>query len=324
MTYWLSIISPIYNGESYLRTALDSILLQQDHNIECIAVDGGSTDSTLAILEGYQNKLPLNILQRNKSSNWVESSNDALSRANGEYVCFLHQDDLWLKDRLTVMRHLIEQCPQAVLFVHPSYFLDTNGNIVGTWNCPLPRFPAILKPELMIGRLLTQNFISILGTMFRRDIAINVGGLDESLWYTADWDFWLKISARGDTIYYPKPLSGFRIHTGSQTMVRSSYLEDFRDQLERVEQKHFYLWDADEVKKNRVRKVAEFSITVNSALAGFSHGVKPKFLEIFTTFILLGPAGWYRYLRDSRIYERVSARLKARLAQHPKYDHDNR
>ena len=319
---WLSVISPIYNGERYLRTALDSILLQQDHNIECIAVDGESTDATSAILHDYQNKLPLKILNRNRETNWVTKTNYALSHASGEYACFLHHDDLWFKDRLKIMRHLTEQFPQAVLFIHPSTFLDVNGNHVGLWSCPLPSSPTFIKPELMIERLLIQNFISILGPVFRRDTAIHVGGLDETLWYTADWDFWLKISACGDTVYYPKPLSGFRIHSSSQTMVRSSYLEDFHSQLERVEQKHLSLCDTTEDKKNHVRKAAEFSIILNSALAGASHGVKPKLLRIFITFFLLGPSGWHRYFRDSRIYERVSTRLRARLIQYTRQKRD--
>ncbi len=318
MRPWLSVISPIYNGEAYLSSALDSILMQQDNSIECIAVDGESTNSTLSILQEYQSKLPLKILNRNRETNWVSKTNYALSHASGEYICFLHHDDLWFKDRLRIMRHLTEQFPQAILIIHPSTFLDVNGNHVGLWSCPLPSSPTIIKPELMIERLLIQNFISILGPVFRRDTAINVGGLDKSLWYTADWDFWLKISAFGDTVYYPEPLSGFRIHPSSQTMIRSSYLEDFHGQLERVEQKHLSLWGASRDKKNSVRKAAEFSIKVNSSLAGASHGIRPNLLELFIAFFLLGPLGWHRYLRDSRIYQRVSARLKTRLTKRAK------
>ena len=57
--------------------------------------------------------------------------------------------------------------------------------------------------------------------MFSRAAAIEVGGLDPDLWYTADWDFWLKLAAAGPTAYLPRPLAGFRIHAQSQTAVRS-------------------------------------------------------------------------------------------------------
>ena len=309
---WLSVISPIYNGASYLPSALDSILLQEDHDIECIAVDGESTDSTLAILKSYQDRLPLRILQRERSSNWVMKTNYALSFARGEYVCFLHHDDLWFKERLKTMRHLTEQCPEAVLLVHPSNFLDNKGNNLGTWNCPLPAFPTRIKPDLMIEKLLVQNFISILGPVLKREAALEVGGLDESLWYTADWDFWLKVASCGDSLYYPKPLSGFRVHPSSQTVVRSSG-GDFRTQLETVATKHFAQWQTSTVTKERLRKAIDFSVEVNIALARASHGQKMNLWALFLAFILLGPSGWYRYLRDSRIWERVLARLRAQI-----------
>jgi len=311
---WLSILMPIYNGEAFLTYALDSIILQRDDNIECIVIDGESTDATPAILKSYQEKLPIKILQRERSTNWVTKTNFALSCARGEYVCFLHHDDLWLKDRLKTMKQLVDQFPKAVLLLHPSYFLDNNGNNLGLWTCPLRPTPEIINPNLMIERLLTQNFISILGPIFKRKAALSSGGLDESLWYTADWDFWLKIAACGDTIYYPRPLSGFRIHSSSQTIVRSSYAEDFRDQLERVLKKYFVLWEAREQLKQRVYKVAAFSIDVNVTLASATHGQKAKFAGILFSFLLLGPSGWYRYFRDSRIWERVQARLKAQLS----------
>ena len=50
---WLSVIMPTYNGAAYLSAALDSVLAQQDERIELIAIDDGSTDATVSILESY-------------------------------------------------------------------------------------------------------------------------------------------------------------------------------------------------------------------------------------------------------------------------------
>ncbi len=311
---WLSVISPIYNGEKYLSYALDSIIIQEDRDIECIVVNGESTDGTLSILHAYQDRLPLKILQRERKDNWVTKTNYALSLARGEYICFLHHDDFWLKDRLKTMRRLTEQFPDVVLFIHPSNFIDYRGNNLGLWSCPLPAYPKNITPKLLLERLLIQNFISILGPVFKREAALKVGGLDESLWYTADWDFWLKIAACGNSLYYPKALSGFRIHTSSQTMVRSSHQRDFQEQLESVANKHLALWKAPVHLKQSVRKIAVFSIEINVSLAGIIHGTKPHLFEIIISFLSLGPLGWHRYLRDSRIWERVSARLKTRLS----------
>lgn len=304
---------PIYNGEAYLASALDSIVAQEDQNIECIAIDGDSTDNTLSILRSYQDKLPLKILQRERSSNWVMKTNQALSLAEGEYVCFLHHDDCWLDGRLRTIKQLAGQFPEVGMFLHPTYFLDQRGNRLGLWKCPLPASPEIIKPEFMIERLLVQNFISIVAPVFKHASRLKGGGMDENLWYTADWDFWLSLAFCNDILYFPKPLAGFRIHPTSQTISQSSQIRDFRDQLDIVTDKYYALWDAPPPLKKKLRKVTEFSNQVNTSLAQTVHGKSNNLMALFKTFILLGPSGWHRYLRDSRILERVPARMKIGL-----------
>ena len=313
MKPWLSILIPTYNGEDYLPSALDSIIAQGDRSIECIVVDDGSTDSTLAILESYANRLPIRVFQR-KRGNWVTNTNYALSVACADYVCFLHQDDLWLGDRLKKMKGLIEQYPQANLYLHASVFIDTQGKRLGVWQCPYAT-DAVIDAQTAIEKLLIQNFIAIPAPIFRREAALRLGGMDEQLWYTADWDFWLKLAALG-TVYLPEPLAAFRVHANSQTMLRSASLPQFQEQLHTVLEKHLNGWEASENVKQKTRQVAFFSTDVNTTLAAIIHGKKVNSLKLLSDFLSLGPDGWHQYLRDSRIRERVLARLKAKLQAH--------
>ncbi|AFZ34989.1 glycosyl transferase family 2 [Stanieria cyanosphaera PCC 7437] len=310
---WLSVIIPTYNGADYLAAALDSIVMQQESGIECIVVDDGSTDTTLEILDSYQDQLPLQIIKRNRIGNWVTNTNYGLSLAQGEYVCFLHQDDLWFQDRLKNIKEVIASYPQANLYLHSSLFIDTQGKPLGTWRCPLPSYPTVIKAELMMERLLVQNFIAIPAPVFSRKVALDVGGLNEELWYTADWDFWLKIAASGETIYYPQPLAAFRVHPNSQTVRRSSSLSEFHQQMRSVFEQHLTKWETNINNKLKIRRVALFSTEVNTALAAMVHGEKTNLCKLGGEFVSLTPRGWYRYFRDSRILERVFARLKARL-----------
>lgn len=310
---WLSVLIPTYNGANFLSTALDSIIIQEFSNIECIAIDDGSTDSTLSILRAYQDQLPIQIIQRERGNNWVANTNHALSVAQGEYICLLHQDDLWFAERLNTLKWLTESAPQAVLFLHPSHYVDLRGNCLGMWRCPLPSFPRTSKPDTMIEKLLIQNFIAIPAPVFKKEIAIRVGGMDEKAWYAADWDLWLKISSLGDTVYYPKALSGFRIHPSSQTVIRSSYLQDFRNQLETVADRHLTRWNVPNSRKKRVSKIARFSIDMNAALAGSLHGNDIGVVKLIMDFISLSPFGWHDYVVNSRVWERVIARLRANL-----------
>lgn len=305
---WLSVLIPTYNGELYLPFALKSIADQEDENIECIVVDGGSTDGTLSVIAAYQNRLNLILYQR-EQKNWVANTNYALERARGQFVCFLHQDDVWLAGRLALIKSMIAEFPDVNFFLHAAIFLDDRGNFRGFWRCPLPHRPTIIPPDLFVERLLVQNFIAISAPVFRRDLALALGGMDETLWYTADWDFWLKLAAAGPAIYDPKPLSGFRIHPSSQTIQRSVLLNEFREQLETVFCRHFSLWEAEPTRKRRVRRAALFSIQTNTVLAGIIHRKPVNIFGLLIQFLLLGPDGWSRYMTYSRIWERVSARL---------------
>jgi hypothetical protein len=223
----------------------------------------------------------------------------------------LHQDDCWLPGRLTVLKELLGSRPHPVWLCHASWFIDGNGRRLGEWRCPLPVRPDPLPGDLLRRRLLVQNFIAIGAVIFRRETALAVGGMDERLSYAADWDFWLKLAAAGDAIYWPEPLSCFRIHDASQTTAISRDCREFERQLNAVLERHLEPWLAQHPADQGVARAARFSVKTNTALAAFSQGTRPNFLSLARQGLALGPCGWHRYLRDSRIIERTVSRLRA-------------
>jgi glycosyltransferase involved in cell wall biosynthesis len=311
---WLSVIIPTYNGQHVLPAALSGIEAQAERDFEVIVIDDDSTDGTKDILKAFseRTKLPLTIVDHGHTGNWVANSNHGLSLARGDWACFLHQDDGWAPDRLATLKNHIDGHPQAGFFLHPSWYVDRRGRRLGLWSCPLPATE--VTSETMCERLLVQNFISMPAPLFRRSVALKVGGLDASLWYTADWDFWLKLARQGNVVYIASPLSFFGLHSESQTIRRSTDLIEFQDQLTRVFERHFKEWKFSPSRGQALRKLGEFSIAFNSALAGWLKGIKPDYLLLFRQFLSMGPRGWHYYLRDSRIFERVMARLRAGMA----------
>jgi len=83
--------------------------------------------------------------------------------------------------------------------------------------------------------------------------------------------------------------------------------DDLRLQLETVLRRHL---PAAAGGDRRLASVAEFSVELNLALAGGLHRRAAPWARLSTSFLALGPSGWKRYLRDSRIAERVGARLR--------------
>ncbi len=313
-TPWLSVLMPTYNGAPFLTAALDSIASQVVGGIECIAVDDGSRDSTVAILERYQDRIPLTIKVQPRTGNWVMNTNRALALARGEYACFLHQDDIWRPGRLVALRRLIDQNPGVDLILGSADFIDAKGKALGPWRCPLRSGPPFLDPSEVTKKLLVQNFVPIPAPIFKSAEARKYGGMDENLWYTADWDFWLKLASGVSALYYAPPLVGFRVHPHSQTMLRSSDPNEFRAQHRLVIERHLSRFPFPDQERARIRRISQFSIEVNTALAKTlregTNGLSRLFLPLFS----LGPAGVLTYLRNSRILERGLARIRAGLA----------
>ncbi len=103
----VSIIIPFYNGASFLRDCLDSVLAQTMTDWEAILVNDGSKDESQSIAESYVSKDPrFKLLVFEKNKGLSAARNGGLSKATGEFIAFLDSDDWWKNDFLE--RHIAE------------------------------------------------------------------------------------------------------------------------------------------------------------------------------------------------------------------------
>lgn len=300
-------VMPTYNGERFIAAALESVREQHDEAIELVIVDDGSTDHTLDIVRDFAGVIPIRLITPGRLGNWVAVSNLGLREAVGDWACFLHQDDLWLPGRLARLRTEMESA-KGVLIIHDAMYVGPDGQELGPWTCPFSE--GVVAPNLFIERLLVQNFIAIPSPVFRRSAVIDSGGLDESLWFSADWDLWLRLGAMRPVRFIAEPLSAFRIHPASQTAARKVLPNEWEQQLTTVLARHLRSWPVTGRLRTSVERVAMASIAVNSALSAGSRGEPVKPAAVLCRLLTFGPSGWHRYLRDSRIVQRVKSRLK--------------
>jgi GT2 family glycosyltransferase len=309
MNPFLSVVMPAYNGQQFIAAALESVRGQYDESIELVIVDDGSEDRTLDIVSDFAKVLPIRLIAPGRIGNWVALSNLGLREARGDWACFLHQDDLWLPGRIARLRGQMEGS-ECALVLHNSMFVSPEGRNLGPWTCPLPE--GDVPSDRFIEHLLIQNFIAIPSPVFRRTVAIDTGGLDEALWFSADWDLWLRLGALGPVHFIAETLSAFRIHPASQTAARELLPNEWEQQLTTVLARHLQDWPVRGERRASVERAARASITVNAALSAASRGESARPLAVLLKLLPLSPTQWHRYLRDSRIIERVGSRLKAR------------
>lgn len=309
---WLSVIMPVFNGAEYIGEALESVRREGTEGVEIVAADDGSTDGTLDVLQGYASLLPLRIVHRGGDGSWAAGANKAMAVAEGRFASILCHDDLWFPGRLSLLRRWATRSPAAHLFIHPALFVGPHGERLGHWSCPFPAREALLASELVLERLLVQNFIASPAPMFDRAAALESGGFDPDLWFTGDWDLWLRLAAKGPVGFSPEPLAGFRIHASSLTVSRRRTTDELRLSMTSVLGRHLAALRASGERRRRIEKVASFSIELNVALAEAARERRWPPLRTAAALLRLGPAGVWRYFRDSRIVERISARLRLR------------
>jgi hypothetical protein len=314
---FLTLIIPVHCGERWIGATLDSIAAESAEDLEVIVVDGSPdapdgtpNEASADIVRTYADRLALDLVRRPDLDNLRTKVNFAVERARSSHVCLICQDDLWLPGRLDSVRRWITSAPDAALHAAPVQIVDQDARPLGVLRCPLPTDVPSPK-ELLVERLLVQNFICAPAVVFRRDHWLAAGGLEVDLWYTGDWDLWFKLADLGAVHYHPEVTAAFRIHGGSLTVTGSRDLADFERQMRVVLDRH--LDRLAPALSAPVARAANASIRINVALAAASDGSLAAFGKALTELIALGPRGIHRYLRDSRLFERAFPRLRARL-----------
>ena len=306
---WLTVVMPTHCGEPWLDASLSSLVAEASTGIEVLVIDSSPTSTTLDIARRYSHRLQLRVFERPDLLTWTSKTNFGVRIAGSSHVCWLHQDDLWFPGRASAVRDWIESAPDISLHLAPSAIIDRSGRSLGVWRCPLPT-SGELCPTVVTERLLVQNFIAAPAPVFRKAAWLACGGLDDALWYTADWDIWLKLSASSSVQYHDSVTTGFRIHGGSQTMSGRRDIAEFARQMQIVFDRHVALACA---RSKDVERAGRASIAVNTALASAFAGRFDGLSRAVVEVLRLGLIGMHRYLRDSRIMDRTLPRIRAKL-----------
>lgn len=306
---WLTVIIPSHRGEEWITSALNSLASEGAEGVEILVIDSSPTSHAVAMAHGFSGRLRLRVFERPDLSSWHTKTNFGVAACESTHICWLGVDDIWFPGRAAAVRSWIEAAPEAPLHLGPGAIIDKMGRILGVWHCPLPA-NSKLAASFVIERLLVQNFIAAPAPVFRKDAWLRCGGLDENLWYTADWDMWLKLAALGPVYYHDSVTIGFRIHGGSLTISGSRDVADFADQMLTVLKRHLPILGDSKI----IERTARASISVNCALAAVSAGEFRGLTRAALQILRLGPTGIHRYVRDSRIMERLLPRIRAKLS----------
>lgn len=220
----ISVITPSFNQGQFIKETIDSILNSEYDNIEYIVMDGGSTDNTIEILKSYGDKI---IWKSEKDKGQTDAINKGLKIATGNIICFLNSDDYYMSDTISYVMKYFAQNPDVYWLSGDYKIVDESGNeiqgFVKSYKNFLKKLP--LKPTLKV-----VNYIIQPSTFWRREVFESVGEFDESLNYTMDYDYWLRIIDKYSLHLTDKQLCSFRIHSLSKGGF--DYKNQFKEELQ--------------------------------------------------------------------------------------------
>ncbi|MBN1886764.1 MAG: glycosyltransferase [Thermoflexales bacterium] len=186
----VSVLMSVYNGERYLREAVESILGQTLANFEFIIIDDGSTDDTWNILAEYAFRDRRVVLIRNEGNiGLTHSLNKGLQLARGEYVARLDADDVSLPERLDRQVHYLDLHPHVGVLGTWLSRIDASGNVIDT--LALPTVSGVLKWSLHFDNCFPHSSV-----VLRRALLDQVGAYSSDVAYAQDYELWSRMSTR--------------------------------------------------------------------------------------------------------------------------------
>jgi len=231
----ISIILRSYNRKQYVGRAIESVLSQDFQDFELLIVDDGSTQETLDVLKVYAKKDSRVRLLKQEHAGLTVALNRGVGEARGKYIAILDDDDFWCNPRKTKMQiAFLEEHPEYMVVGGGVKRIDGEGREIGEYMLP--------KEDEEIRRVILQyNPIANISAVFRKQDWEKIGGYNESLNFSEDWDLWMRLGKIGKlhniqeylAVYqrdvYSKPQRELRRIALNNLMLRKEYKKAFPD-----------------------------------------------------------------------------------------------
>jgi glycosyltransferase involved in cell wall biosynthesis len=205
VTRAISVVIPAYNHARYLAQAIASALGQTRPAAEVIVVDDGSTDDTPRVLEPFRDAVRT-VRQPNRGVSAARNAGAAL--AQGDLFAFLDADDVWLPGKLAAQAECFAAAPETGLVHCAVEEIDAEGRVVRTRTDGMDG--RVAEEMLLFRRAVILGGGS--GAVVTRARFEEVGGFDESLATSADWDLHHRIARRAPVGFVPQVLLRYRVH----------------------------------------------------------------------------------------------------------------
>jgi hypothetical protein len=204
----------VFNGERFLREAVESILAQGFRDFDFIVIDDGSTDGSASLLDSYQ-KLDARLrVYHDAHAGLIRSLNRGSKLVRGKYLARMDADDVAKPDRLARQVDVMESHPQLAALGGAVEWIDAQGRSLGIY--PNPTESGDIHEHLLRGFCAFWH-----PTMLIRQEAFSwAGGYRNGVVGAEDLDLWLRLADRYQLANLPEVLLRYRIHAGQESVCK--------------------------------------------------------------------------------------------------------
>jgi glycosyltransferase involved in cell wall biosynthesis len=205
----VSVIMNCFNGDTYLKEAIDSVISQTYQNWEIIFWDNASTDDSAKIAQSYDSKVKYFHTANNTPLGRARVS--AIDEAKGEYLAFLDCDDLWKNDKLEKQISAIRGKTNVGLVYSRCEIISGTNELLGK----MPQREELPSGDNVFDELVKENFIPFVSALISRQKYDDVGGFPAHYKNSTDYHVFLKISYTYKVIAIDEVLCKYREHSGN-------------------------------------------------------------------------------------------------------------
>lgn len=201
----VTVLMPVFNGEHFLRDAIESILRQTHRDFELLIINDGSTDRSRDIVLSYDDPR-IAFLENSENIGLAATLNVGLKVAKYELIARQDADDISLPERLAMQVDFFAKNSDVVLVGTQAMIIDQQGFCKGR---VLDR---ACTHDSIRWDLLFDNSFTHSSVMFRRSIISQLGGYDVAFRYCQDYALWAQVACRHCVANIDACLVHYRVH----------------------------------------------------------------------------------------------------------------
>jgi len=205
----VTVLMPVYNGQRYLRQAIESILGQTFTNFEYLIVDDGSVDASRDIVRSYRDSR-IKLIENKKNLGVVKALNCGIALAEGDYIARQDADDISHPKRLEKQVAFLNSHPEIALLGTRVNSIDQHGRRSRPYGCCTVSSELAIRWQLMFDNPFVHSSV-----IMRTGIVRGAGGYNENFLACEDYELFSRLAYSYKATNLQEALLDYRYHSGS-------------------------------------------------------------------------------------------------------------